>query len=164
MHPDFKHYNHSYLLFINLFLLIYASALYDRVSILFLSEIFLIECIPYYFFVNILIVYVLFVHKKSVSKRKICIIFIKNEKLKKNPKNPKTHIFSGVFWVGFLLPTLPGSRGPTPPPGRCRPPPRSGGGCGGCRRAGRSVWCRLGSPSPCGIRRRCCRMCLLLKK
>ncbi len=39
-------YNHSSL--INLFLLIYVSAL-DWVSILFLSEIFLIECIPYYF-------------------------------------------------------------------------------------------------------------------
>ncbi len=34
-------------------------------------------------------VYVLFVHKKSVSKRKVCIIFIKNLK--------KKNIFSGFF-------------------------------------------------------------------
>ncbi len=58
----------------------YASAL-DWVSILFLSEIFLIECIPYYFFV----------HKKSVSKRKVYIIFLKNIKFKKPKKNQKTH-------------------------------------------------------------------------
>jgi hypothetical protein len=50
-----------------------------------------------------MIVYVLFVHKKSVSKRKVCIIFIKNKKLKKKQKN----IFNGFFKVGFLLPTLP---------------------------------------------------------
>ncbi len=59
-----------------------------------------------------MIVYVLFVHKKSVSKRKVCIIFIKNLKLKKNSKKTKKPIFSGffrwVFLVGFLLPTLPG--------------------------------------------------------
>jgi len=41
-----------------------------------------------------MIVYVLFVHKKSVSKRKVCIIFIKNSKLKKNKKK--------TFLVGFL--------------------------------------------------------------
>jgi hypothetical protein len=40
-----------------------------------------------------MIVYVLFVHKKSVPKRKVCIIFIKN----KNFKNPKK-----TFLVGFL--------------------------------------------------------------
>jgi hypothetical protein len=34
-----------------------------------------------------MIIYVFFVHKKSVSKRKVCIIFIKN-------------------FLGFLLPTL----------------------------------------------------------
>jgi hypothetical protein len=45
-----------------------------------------------------MIVYVLFVHKKSVSKRKVCIIFIKN--LKKNKKTKK-NIFSG-FLGGFL--------------------------------------------------------------
>jgi hypothetical protein len=52
-----------------------------------------------------MIVYVLFVHKKSVSKRKVCIIFIKNKKFKKK------NIFSGffrwvfvwVFWVGFFI-------------------------------------------------------------
>jgi hypothetical protein len=54
-----------------------------------------------------MIVYVLFVHKKSVSKRKVCINFIKIKNLKK----PKKPIFSGVFrwwffWVGFLLPIL----------------------------------------------------------
>jgi hypothetical protein len=37
------------------------------------------------------VVYVLFLHKKSVSKRKVCIIFIKNKKIK------KINIFSGIF-------------------------------------------------------------------
>jgi hypothetical protein len=64
-----------------------------------------------------MIVYVLFVHKKSVSKRKVCIIFIKNKNLK-NQKN-KTFLvgflggFLRFFGVGFLLPTLqqgPGER------------------------------------------------------
>ncbi len=56
-----------------------------------------------------MIVYVLFVHKKSVSKRKVCIILIK--KLK-------------IFWVGFLLPTLgPGRRDH----GHARPGPRFAG-------------------------------------
>jgi hypothetical protein len=41
-----------------------------------------------------MIVYVLFVHEKSGSKRKVCIIFIKNYKLKKNKKK---NIFSGFF-------------------------------------------------------------------
>jgi uncharacterized membrane protein YfcA len=56
-----------------------------------------------------MIVYVLFVHKKSVSKRKVCIIFIKNSKFKKPPKTFLVGFlggFFGVFWVGFLLPTL----------------------------------------------------------
>jgi hypothetical protein len=57
-----------------------------------------------------MIVYVFFVHKKSVSKRKVCIIFIK---IKNKPKKQKKNIFSKffswglrLFWVGFLLPTL----------------------------------------------------------
>jgi hypothetical protein len=56
-----------------------------------------------------MIVYVLFVHKKSVSKRKVCIIFIKN---KIKIKNPKKNIFSGFLggFFGFFgwvfLPTL----------------------------------------------------------
>jgi hypothetical protein len=41
-----------------------------------------------------MIVYVLFVHKKSVSKRKVCDIFIENKKLKKTQKI--------TFLVGFL--------------------------------------------------------------
>jgi hypothetical protein len=41
-----------------------------------------------------MIVYVLFVHKKSVLKRKVCIIFIKNLKFKKPKKN--------IFRVGFF--------------------------------------------------------------
>jgi hypothetical protein len=45
-----------------------------------------------------MIVYVLFVHKKSVSKRKVCIIFIKYFKFIK----PKKPIFSGFFQVGFF--------------------------------------------------------------
>jgi len=61
-----------------------------------------------------MIVYVSFVHKKSVSKRKVCIIFIKIKKFKKPQKNSalKTFLveFFGVFGVffsvGFLLPTL----------------------------------------------------------
>jgi hypothetical protein len=40
-----------------------------------------------------MIVYYLFVHKKSVGKRKICIIFIKNKKFKKTQKNPRKPIF-----------------------------------------------------------------------
>jgi hypothetical protein len=60
----------------------------------------------------------LFVNKKSVSKRKVCIIFIKNLKLKKKNQKKKNPIFIGffrwVFWVflggffcvGFLMPTL----------------------------------------------------------
>jgi hypothetical protein len=57
-----------------------------------------------------MIVYVLFVHKKSVSKRKVCIIFKKNFKnQKKTKKKPKKNIFCGFlggffgfFWVGFF--------------------------------------------------------------
>jgi hypothetical protein len=45
-----------------------------------------------------MIVYVLFVHKKSVTKRKVCIIFIKNLKFKK----PQKTIFSGFFQVGYF--------------------------------------------------------------
>jgi hypothetical protein len=51
-----------------------------------------------------------FVHKKSVSKRKVCIILIKNYKFKKKPKKAKKNIFSGffrwffwVFWVVFFI-------------------------------------------------------------
>jgi hypothetical protein len=44
--------------------------------------------------------YYLFVHKKSVWKRKVCIIFIKkNLKLKKKPKKL---FFVGFFRWGFL--------------------------------------------------------------
>jgi hypothetical protein len=58
-----------------------------------------------------MIVYVLFVHKKSVLKRKVCINFIKNKKFKKKPKKPIFSVFFWFFWadffgVGFLLPTL----------------------------------------------------------
>jgi hypothetical protein len=53
-----------------------------------------------------MIVYVLFVHKKSVSKRKVCIIFIKKKNLK-NPKKTKKPILMGFFrWVflgGFFI-------------------------------------------------------------
>jgi hypothetical protein len=48
-----------------------------------------------------MIVYGLFVHKKSVSKRKVCIIFKKIINLKK-PKKPKKPIFCGFFrWVFY---------------------------------------------------------------
>ncbi len=46
-----------------------------------------------------MIVYVLFVHKKSVTKRKVCIIFIKNEKLKKNQKPQKKPKKIHFLWV-----------------------------------------------------------------
>jgi hypothetical protein len=51
-----------------------------------------------------MIVYVLFVHKKSVTKRKVCTIFIKIKNLKKpqNPKKPKKNIFFWFCWLGFL--------------------------------------------------------------
>jgi hypothetical protein len=57
-----------------------------------------------------MIVYVLYVNKKSVSKRKVCIIFIKNKKFKKTKKKQKNKTFFvgflggffGVFWVIFL--------------------------------------------------------------
>jgi hypothetical protein len=51
-----------------------------------------------------MIVYVLFVHKKSVSKRKVCIIFlkIKNLKAKKNKKPIFNGFLGGFFWVGFF--------------------------------------------------------------
>jgi hypothetical protein len=53
-----------------------------------------------------MIVYYLFVHKKLVCKRKVCIIFIKNLKFKKPKKNPKKTFLvvflGGFFWVGFL--------------------------------------------------------------
>ncbi len=67
-----------------------------------------------------MIVYVLFVQKKSVSKRKVCIIF--------NKKNIKKPLLEGFFrWVflgGFLMPTLgPGRRDY----GHARPGPRFGG-------------------------------------
>jgi hypothetical protein len=45
-----------------------------------------------------MIVFVLFVHKKSVSKRKVCIIFIKNKKFKKAQK-----IKIKTFFVGLLI-------------------------------------------------------------
>ncbi len=60
-----------------------------------------------------MIVYVLFVHKKSVSKRKICIIFIKIKNLKDPKKTQKSFLvgffrwvfwwdfLGGIFWVGF---------------------------------------------------------------
>jgi hypothetical protein len=50
--------------------------------------------------------------KNSVSKRKICIIFIKNKKITKNPFLVGFfRCFFGVFWAGFfgrvfVLPTL----------------------------------------------------------
>jgi hypothetical protein len=60
-----------------------------------------------------MIVCVIFVHKKSVSKRKVCIIFIKNLKFKKSKKPIIVGFLGGIFGfflVGFLLPTL--ARGP----------------------------------------------------
>jgi hypothetical protein len=62
-----------------------------------------------------MIVYVLFVHKKSVSERKVCNIFIKNIKFKKTQKSPFLvgffrcffgFFFGGFFGWVFLLPTL----------------------------------------------------------
>jgi hypothetical protein len=56
-----------------------------------------------------MILYVLFVHKKSASKRKVCIIFIKLKK-KKKKKTFLVGFLGGFFWVGILLPTLPGTQ------------------------------------------------------
>ncbi len=65
-----------------------------------------------------MIVYVLFVHLKSVSKKRVCIIF------KKNLKKFWWVFLGGFFWVGFLLPTLgPGRRND----GHARPGPRFAG-------------------------------------
>jgi hypothetical protein len=51
-----------------------------------------------------MIFYVLFVHRKSVSKRKVCIIFIKIKKnLKKQKKNIFSRFFRWVFLGGFFL-------------------------------------------------------------
>ncbi len=74
-----------------------------------------------------MIVYDLFVHKKSVSNGKVCIIFIKNWKLKKNTKKHKKTIFSGFFrWVfccffGGIFIANPGTRPPCPRPRKTRP-------------------------------------------
>ncbi len=46
-----------------------------------------------------MIVYYLFVHKKSVWKRKVYNIFIKNKKFKKTQKKP---FLVGFFWWFFL--------------------------------------------------------------
>jgi hypothetical protein len=68
-----------------------------------------------------MIVYVLFVHKKSVSKRKVCIMLIKNKKIKKTQKDILSGFFRWFFlgfwgWF-FLLPTLaPGGAQPAGPP------------------------------------------------
>ncbi len=57
-----------------------------------------------------MIVYVFFVHKKSVSKRKVCTIFIKKIKtLKKTKKNICIGFFRWVFLGGFFI-ANPGSR------------------------------------------------------
>ncbi len=51
-----------------------------------------------------MIVYYLFVHKKSVRKRKVCIIFIKNQKVKKKKKTQKTPFLVGFFrWFLFVF-------------------------------------------------------------
>ncbi len=54
-----------------------------------------------------MIVYVLFVYKKSVSKRKVCIIFWKNlKKFKKPQKNIFNGFFRWFFWFflgGFFI-------------------------------------------------------------
>jgi hypothetical protein len=48
-----------------------------------------------------MIFYYLFVHKKSVSKRKVCINFTKNLQLKKPQKTNKKK-FEWVFLGGFF--------------------------------------------------------------
>jgi hypothetical protein len=77
-----------------------------------------------------MIVYILFVHKKICFKEKRLYYFHKKlnnyEKHKKNTKKPNKNISSGlfqvvflVFWVGFLLPTLPGSARRSARPSGC---------------------------------------------
>jgi hypothetical protein len=99
-----------------------------------------------------MIVYVLFVHNKSVSKRKVSIIFKKIKNDKKTQKSKKNTFlvgflggfFCGFFLVGFLLPTLapggrhhehqgqPQVRRPHRPPGGLQPGHQEQGGrrCG----------------------------------
>jgi hypothetical protein len=48
-----------------------------------------------------MIVYVLFVHQKSVSKRKVCIIFQKIKNLKKKKKPIKKTVLVGFLGVFF---------------------------------------------------------------
>jgi hypothetical protein len=48
-----------------------------------------------------MIFYYLFVHKKSVSKRKVCINFTKNLQFKK-PKKTNKKKFEWVFLGGFF--------------------------------------------------------------
>jgi hypothetical protein len=87
------------------------------------------------------------------TKRKVCIIFHKKFKIKKNPKNQKKNIFRGffrwffisffgwVFWVGFfgeflwgvLLRTLPEG----PAQDRLRPLPGGGAQAPARRHRGR---------------------------
>jgi hypothetical protein len=57
------------------------------------------------FFLQKRLVYVLFVHKKSVSKRKVCIILIKNLKFKKPKKTYLVGFLGGIFrWVfGWVI-------------------------------------------------------------
>ncbi len=59
-----------------------------------------------------MVVYYLFVHKKSLWKRKVCIIFIKNLKFKKTQKNQKkTFLVCFCRWVflGGFFNANPGS-------------------------------------------------------
>ncbi len=66
-----------------------------------------------------MIVNVLFVHKKSVWKRKVCIIFIKNKKKTKKRflvgffRWVLWFFFGWVFWVGFFYCHNPACRSPS---------------------------------------------------
>jgi hypothetical protein len=74
-----------------------------RVSILFLSEIFLIECIPYYFFVNKLQFMAYgYLFQKICLKEKTLYYFHKKIKNFKNSKKKLFVGFWGLFWVGFF--------------------------------------------------------------
>jgi hypothetical protein len=68
----------------------------------------------YLFITNLF--HVLFVHNKSVTKRKVCFIYFhKKFKYCKTQQNP----FLVGFWVVFLLATLPGPGPPGCTAGSC---------------------------------------------
>ncbi len=108
-----------------------------------------------------MIVYVLFVHKKSVSKRKVCIIFIKN---KKNYKKPKKKHFSGFFkvdFLGFLGGFFIANPGYRRTRSYCPPAPPSSGACSS--RTPTSTPCSIWRTSATRIWNLCWVLCITVR-